>query len=59
MAGKLSWEAWRLLLQSNREWLEQQDRTLERDHLVAIVDDLLTQPAGRAYYDALPAPKGA
>lgn len=51
MAGKITWLAWVKLIEENETWAQVQPRTLERDHVLAILADVRTN---RAYYDAQP-----
>jgi len=56
---KLNWWGWSQLLQGDLEWLRAQTRTLERDHVIAIVEVLADEkaPGARAFYDAQPRPR--
>lgn len=60
MAGKITWLAWVKLIEENETWARAQPRTLEREHVLAILADVRTN---RAYYDAQPGrrqtPRGA
>lgn len=58
MAMKVNWDTWVKLLVENVEWLEKQPRTLERDHVIKIIEQLADEraPGSRAFYDAQPHP---
>jgi hypothetical protein len=56
VSDKLNWLGWTELLRGDLEWLRAQPRTLERDHVIAIVEGLAQdgEPGSREYYDAQP-----
>ena len=54
---KVGWDAWVKLLDENLEWLKKQPRTLEREHVMFILTDLVSTDRGRKYYEAIPAPR--
>lgn len=58
MAGKVTWSAWQKLLMEDLDWLRALPKTLERDHVVQILEYLGNgdEPLARAYFDAIPAP---
>lgn len=58
MAMKVNWPAWQKMLMEDLDWLRTQPRTLERDHVIAVLEHLGNgdEAASRAYYDALRAP---
>jgi len=59
MAHKVNWPTWVNLLREDAEWVEAQDRTLERDHVSALLRQLMdeNEPGSRAFYDAQPHPE--
>ncbi len=59
MSMKLNWLAWVQLLKGDLDWLRAQPRTLERDHVIQIIERLSKGelPGARAFYDAQPAPR--
>ena len=54
---KVGWDAWVKLLDENLEWLKKQPRTLEREHVMFILTDLVSTDRGRKYYESIPAPR--
>lgn len=56
MSGKVTWLAWVKLIEENEVWARTQPRTLEREHVLAILADIRTN---RAYYDAQPERRAA
>jgi hypothetical protein len=50
----VNWDTWVNLLREDREWLLRQPRTLEREHLVGLLDHLMESEQGKVYYEAFP-----
>jgi hypothetical protein len=61
VSGKVTWWAWEKLLTEDAAWLRTLPRTLERDHVIAIIEQLAKhQGTGSyAFYLAQPDPHAA
>ena len=59
MSMKLNFDAWAQLLREDVEWLKTTPRTLERDHVLMIIERLAdpAMPEALPYYNALPWPE--